>query len=313
MGASLLLIRLLHDYLRSSRGVTALNTLPTVLPLIRTTPTSSPMATMYSPVVPMNYLISLCDNAATPTSPLHCPLSPVKQTTVQISAQPTIIHDSSHSCPKCSTNSIDSKHFSSSFHLSSIIPCHSDSLSVQWHIPSQKAKCIAMTTSNQTLECIKLPIHATPTTTPNIPIFSISPDLKDSALLNLSHTAENNLHVVVTKMSNFDSYKTSWSNHIIAALPDSIFLGTGCCLNGILTLIEWNYSQNVTRLVKDQVNTSALMPWSLILSDTVCMVMNDGDELRYLIYTCIVDVMKNFEFLRSSHRHIHVCPCMYST
>lgn len=271
----MLFIRLLHDYLRSSRGVTALNKLPNILPLIKTTPTSSPMATTYSPVVPINYLTS-SDTMATPTSPRVFPLSPsIKQTIVQISAHSIISHDSSHSCPKCSSVSIESHKHSSSLHLSSTIHSQSDPLTVQWHIPSHKVKSVAMTSTNQTLDCVKLPLQTTPS---NIPIFSISPDLKDSALLNLSHTAENNLHVVVTKLYNFNSYKTTWPNHIIAALPDSVFLGVGSCINAILTLIDWNYSQNMTRLTKDHVNASGLTPWALILNDAVCMVLKEGGD-----------------------------------
>lgn len=259
--------------MRSCRGVTAITSPPVLLPMVRHTPPSSPSTTTFSPVVSLEYLISSRNNemATPPYHPSPRPVQDMKQNTVLISAHPTIVHDSSHSCPKCSSSS--STEPKSNYIVSSSLQCDSASLTVQWSIPSSKTDSVVMA-SNHTIDYIKFPSVDSPD--PCVPIFSVSPDLKESALLNMSHTAENHVHVVVTKSSNFSAYHSAWPSHIIAALPDCVFKGTGSCLNAIKALGQWNYLQNAAK------SKSVVFPWLLVLGDSVCMVLREAGEKRYV-------------------------------
>ncbi len=277
MGACLLLVRLLHEYLRSSRGVTAVSRSPVPLPLVTHALPSSPVATSFSPVVSIDYLTTNHREGDTPTPYRPSPEEP-KHSTILISAHPNIAHDSSHSCPKCSSVPSSAETTPTiNYTLSSVLETNVSTYDVQWNIPSNKTDLIVMAT-NHVIECIKLPlgdIDHTPSRHTPIPIFSISPDLKESALLNLSHLTENHLHIVITKSSNFSTYQNIWPSHIIAALPDTLFSGTGSCFNAVKSLGQWNYAQNTARN-----NEAVVLPWLLVLNDSVCMVLKDGEEKR---------------------------------
>ncbi len=283
MTACLLLVRLLHEYLRSSRGVAAIAKQPIVLPMVNHTPPSSPMATIFSPIVSVEYLTSSSRDHGDPNPHGNlshfCPSSPsdTKPNSVLINAHPSIAHDSLHSCPKCSSvppSSNESKP-SVNYILSSMLQYNSSSLSIQWSIPSSKTDLVVMATNN-TIECIRLPLNDR--THISVPVFSVSPDLCESALLNLSHTAEDNMHIIVTKLTNFSLYQNAWPTHVIAALPDYLFAGSGSCLNAVKCLGHWNYIQNIIR--NKSSSPSSVSPWLLIIDDSVCMILKETEEKR---------------------------------
>ena len=141
--------------------------------------------------------------------------------------------------------------------------------------------------TKHTLEYIKLPVSSSAPVI--IPIFSISPDLKDSALLNLSHSAPDNLHFIITKMSNFSVYQKSWPQHIISGLPDHLFSSIGSCLNAVKTLAQWNYQQNVSGLASMAGGSGSVLPWILIMDDSVCMVQDGEEEKRLVMITSIIN------------------------
>ena len=60
-----------------------------------------------------------------------------------------------------------------------------------------------------------------------VPIFTPSIGRDSSALLNLCHSGFTGLHVVVTVMSEMQSYMKAWPGHMIMALPDSEASGRG--------------------------------------------------------------------------------------
>ena len=276
MGACLLLVRLLHEYLRSSRGVAAIAKPPIVLPMVRHTPPPSPMATIFSPIVSVEYLTSSIHDHGNPSH--FCPSTlDTKQNSVLINAHPSISHDSFHSCPKCSSASPSSNEPKTSVNyiLSSMLQCNSSSLSVQWSIPSSKTDLVVIATNN-TIECIRLPPNDS--SHRSVPIFSISPDLKESALLNLSHTAYDHLHIIITKSSNLSAYQNAWPTHVIVALPDYVFSGLGSCLNAVKCLGQWNYMQNIIR--NKNLSPLAVSPWLLTIDDSVCMILKETEEKR---------------------------------
>ena len=279
LGACLLLVRLLHEYLRSSQGVTAITRTPTLLPLISPTPPPSPLTTSFSPIVSIDLLTAFRDKTKFPPSSFYLPASETKTSSVLINAHPSIVHDSSHSCPKCSSKKGSGETTPTNYILSSVINYNSASQSVQWSIPASKVDMVSMT-ANGTFECIKLPLcPLSPNPAVAIPIFTISPDLKELALLNMTHTADKHLHIVVTKLSSLPHYQKSWPNHIIVGLPDDVFSGSGSYLSAVKALGQWNYHQN---LQKNKNSSNAhVLPWLLLLNDTVCMIMDDAMDERY--------------------------------
>ena len=62
---------------------------------------------------------------------------------------------------------------------------------------------------------------------PLSPVFSVSVGRDSSALLDLSHTLSDHLHVVVTVQSDLVEYVRAWPRHLIMALPDREASGRG--------------------------------------------------------------------------------------
>ena len=110
--------------------------------------------------------------------------------------------------------------------------------------------------------------HASPN--PHSPIITLSLTHKGAALLNLHHTAPSLLHIIVTATSQLEAYQKSWSNHIIAAVPDSALNGLGNALNTVKRLAHWNYQQN--RRLSSGEAERWVWPCVLLMSDNCCVL-----------------------------------------
>ena len=80
---------------------------------------------------------------------------------------------------------------------------------------------------NGVMERLCLPAKPDSNMFDEVPIFTLSLGRANSALLNLSHSGVSGLHVVVTVISEMQSYMGAWPGHVIMALPDSEASGRG--------------------------------------------------------------------------------------
>ena len=289
-GACLILVRLLQDYIRSSLGVTAVTRPPTALSVVSSALSSSSISSSsHSRIVPLHILQSLQESRISSplssTPPLVSSLvssshgdNSSSQGTL-INATPYMAHNSTHSCPECSTAASSQAANKSplAHNITSTLTLNGNTVTVQWYIPPLLHSQCLLSSDSKTLELILLPHRVSQHNFPLSPIFTLSLVHKGAALLNLRHTAASLLHIVVTAMSQFDAYQQAWGNHIIACLPDAVFSGLGNTMNALKSLAMWNYQQNLWMANRSSPPgskaTAAQRVWPcvLLMSDTCCM------------------------------------------
>lgn len=273
-----MLVQLLQDYLRSSQGVMAVSRSPLLLPLSNTLPTSPTTApSVHSRIVPLVLLKQLQANAK--DSPILSPCNSVKSivectSNILINASSSVNHDATHSCPTCSTAQLREQDAPSLVSFLSALSLGSVNTTVHWSIPNSKLNVVVV--NRESLAYVKFPTSSS-TTSPPLPIFSVSLSSKGAALLNLHHSAPTHNHIIVTKMSNLEVYQQHWTNCIIAAFPDSVFSGQGATLNAVKRLAQWTYEQN-----RSAVQPSSVCPWVVVLDDSVCMIKEAGNDEKRL-------------------------------
>lgn len=289
MGTCLLLVRLLHDYLRSSQGLTAVSCPPSVLPILSSHDCLLSSHSPHCRIVPLDLLSQLQSDSA-PSSPPTISIAAVGQATseeVLVSSSPYMAHNSSHSCPECSSqqtpqDAVTAHRFSSSLLLGS------STVTVQWSIPSGKFSQAVIGHDKTYLDLLRLPTWNKPHLPSRSlsPIFSIALGQPASALLNLRHMAPNQLHVIVIRLTKLESYYQTWPEHIIAALPDHAFVGMGGIYNSVKRLAEWIYEQNI-HLANSMGNgrgqvEGSVWPLVVLMRESVCMVqeLEDSEDKR---------------------------------
>ena len=234
----------------------AVNKPPSLLPVISSS-SVAPSST-HSFVVPLEFL----KQGLTLPSPVNSPLISLNNVVLTVSS--SVAHNASHSCPKCSLNSPTERSSPITHTFTSILTFNSSAITIHWSIPTNKLTLVSIGV-DQTLNYIKFSSEPT--------IFSLSLDQNGSALLNLSHTARNNLHIIVTKQSLLEPYIHSWPNNIIVALPDTFINGLGSTLQCIKCLGQQLYERNV-----QEWGVSNVSPWLLLCDDNVCMVQEKIDD-----------------------------------
>ena len=280
-GACLILVRLLQDYIRSSLGVTAVNRPPTALSVVSSASPSF-SSSSHSRIVPLPLLQSLQELSPSPSLSSTPPLmssshgdSSSSQGTL-INATPYMAHNSTHSCPECSTASSQANKSPLAHNITSTLTLNGSTVTVHWHIPPLLHSQCLLSSDSKTLEMILLPYRVSQHSFPLSPIFTLSLVHKGAALLNLRHTAASLLHIVVTAVSQFDAYQQAWGDHIIACLPDAVFSGLGNTMNALKSLAMWNYQQNLWMANRSSPPGKAAIaqrvwPCVLLMSDTCCM------------------------------------------
>ena len=201
---------------------------------------------MYSRVVAPGYLKKLYQELIDdendtksfpniPPSPSHL-ATPTQQATPTPSTVLTLsqyrIHDSTHSCESCSEISRSHSTVTCSILTQSIPTSHDSHMTIRWYIPSSMTKYCVIDEENRVLQRLCLPMTSSDKHNSKlfdeIPVFTPSVGRGTSALLNLTHSGmSEGLHVIVTTMSEMQSYMGAWQGHVIMALPDNEALGKG--------------------------------------------------------------------------------------
>ncbi len=169
--------------------------------------------------------------------------------TLSLSVSSHVTYDCTHSCADCSKYLRGS--LSPSALLTSSLPMEEGaSITIRWCVPSRFQQLFVISQDRKTVSHLKLPVvhRGRPSPLPLSPIFVPSLGRDSTGLFNLYHTTQESceqMHVIVTSSSQFDTYRKAWPNHIIMALPDegSLGLGEGLCVvirmwacNGVLRL-----------------------------------------------------------------------------
>jgi len=262
-GAWLLMVRLLHDHLRSSQGVVVENPpassrsflsrtsegdevplLTNSVPMYITSPS-------YSPIVPLEYLQSVArdaceENDRKPDIALlkDSPQSQAEfsslmtansvselRHTVSIPISPYIAYDFTHSCADCAKY-LRGSPLAHPEVLTSLLPTEQGGhITLQWHVPTYQQKHCVISPDRKTLERLKLAtlrLKGEKTIShPLSPIFTPTLSRESSGLFNLFHSSYESLHVLVTTSGQFEKYCKTWPNHLIMALPEQDSLGLG--------------------------------------------------------------------------------------
>ena len=264
-GAWLLMVRLLHDHLRSSQGV-VVECPPTPSSIFLTRPTQddeSPLLSntalppslqsqsKCSSIVPLKHLQALTrqsceDNDRKPIIHLsedspksQAEFSTLSTTnpqnehrhTVLIPISQYVAYDFTHSCTDCAKY-LRGSPVSRAEILTSFLPTEEGGhISLQWHIPTYQQKHCVISPDRKTLERLKLPTLKLKGEKniphPLTPIFTPTLSRESSGLFNLFHSSFEGLHVIVTTSGQFERYCKAWPNHIIMALPEQDSLGLG--------------------------------------------------------------------------------------
>ena len=262
-GAWLLMVRLLHDHLRSSQGVVVKSSpTPSSVFLTRLSqddeaPLLSHAALPLSPqskcstIVPLRHLQAMTrqsceDNDRKPIISLsedspksQAEFSTLSTTnsqnehrhTVLIPLSPYVAYDFTHSCTDCAKY-LRGSPVSHAEILTSLLPTEqSGHISLQWHIPTYQQKHCVISPDRKTLERLKLPTLKLKGDKniphPLTPIFTPTLSRDSTGLFNLFHSSFEGLHVLVTTSGQFERYCKAWPNHIIMALPEQDSLGLG--------------------------------------------------------------------------------------
>jgi hypothetical protein len=251
--ASLLLVHLLKDYMRSNQGISAINQSPLLLPL-------GYQSTTHSQVLLMEQLGDTCDVTCKTEQPSLSSLESVNNSGIVMAVPSTMIHNAAHSCPKCTKNTSVITHT-----LSSQIPfIDTTPITIKWNIPSHRLNYIT-TLHDSTLDFI----HMSSLTL----ICSLSMDYTDNSLLNFTHTASDNLHIIITKHSLMESCRNNWPKSIIGSVPDLALSGMGSSLEIVKSLGKHFYQRNV-----EEKGEADVSPWLLICNDRVCMVQERRND-----------------------------------
>ncbi len=299
-GAWILLIKLLHDHLCSSQGVTVENLfLPISMFLspsnrpsdsegsegnsvnLNHNSSSSLSSSNHCRIVPLKYLHSLLKKSSDTESKGNVEVKPTinitdvpTQSTAEssflgvgpslgdrctVSVSQYMMYDFTHSCNECSPyirgSPVPPEFLTFALPLSKQTKgsggvdvgggggagttSGSDmTITLQWYIPSTHHKLCVINASRKTLERLNLPtmkakrddVHPHPMT----PIFVPTFGRDSSGLFNLFHSHYFQLHVLVTSISEFDSYCKAWPNHIVMGVPDREATGLGMCVSPLL-------------------------------------------------------------------------------
>ena len=262
-GAWLLMVRLLHDHLRSSQGVVVESSpIPSSVFLTRLSqddesPLLSHAALPRSPrskcstIVPLRLLQAMVrqsceENDRKPIFSLsedspksQAEFSTLSTTnsqnehrhTVLIPLSPYVAYDFTHSCTDCAKY-LRGSPVSHAEILTSLLPTEQGGhISLQWHIPTYQQKHCVVSPDRKTLERLKLPTLKLKGEKniphPLTPIFTPTLSRDSIGLFNLFHSSFEGMHVLVTTSGQFERYCKAWPNHIIMALPEQDSLGLG--------------------------------------------------------------------------------------
>lgn len=274
-GAWLLFVRLLVDHLHSLQGVVVINDPLTASVFIRESSSSSDhtpsdhASSMHSRIIEVDQLQTLCNGTAVEGVPPKAVATPTSHT-MSLPLSPYTAYDATHSCTECVKRGMSSSHAHT---LTSLLPLEGEgSLLLQWHVPEAALKHFVLSPDRRTIERVKLPtlkakMADSKCSTAMSPILTLSPSLETAALLNLSHTGFDGLHIVVTLASQFETYRKVWPHVTIVGLPDMGCLGTGNTYHLTKVLAQHNY-----HLAQQQEGTQRIVwPYILLKSDQCVM------------------------------------------
>lgn len=261
-GAWLLFVRLLMDHLHSLQGVMVVCD-PLAGSIFLGEGSS---ASLHSRIIPLEQLHSLSSKTTVEGNPPKAAPVPTCHT---VPLSPYTAYDTTHSCTECA------KRMSSSHtHLvTSILPLEVEgSVTVQWHIPDSALKHFVLSPDRRTVERVRFPtFKAKDSKSSSItPIITLSSGHEGMALLNLSHTGFDGLHVVATQASQFDSYRKVWPHVVIMGLPDSGCLGTGNTYHLTKAFAQHNYLLNAVAQQQES-GQRTVWPFVLIRNDQCVM------------------------------------------
>ena len=237
-----------------------------------------------SRIIPLESLQTLC-KATMEGSPPKTVTVPTSHT-VSLNLSQYTAYDATHSCTECIKRAMQSNHAHT---LTSLLPLEGEGpLVLQWHVPEGALRHFVLSLDRRSIERLKLSTLKTkmadtkcPSVTSLTPIITISVGLEAAALLNLSHTGFDGLHIVVTLASQFEAYRKVWPNTIIVGLPDMGCLGTGNTYHLTKTLAQHTYLLNMAAHQESTQRT--VWPFVLMKSDQCVMwKMIDSTAKRWV-------------------------------
>lgn len=235
--------------MRSSQGVLIISQHPLLLPLSKSSTESHVLE------------LSQLKQGGIHDLPINATPSNTMCDNVLMTVPFAVAHSASHSCLKCTTfktSALPVHTFTSQIYFTETL------VEVTWSIPSCHLDSVVLTEEGL-LHFIKF--SALPT------IFSLSFDYQEDALLNISHTASENVHVIITRQSFLEDCEKVWLGNIIAGIPDAVVQGMGSSLEIVKAIASQFYERNI-----EQTGAEVISQWLLICNDCICMVKDDTDK-----------------------------------
>lgn len=232
-----MLVRMLHDHLRSSKGVAVEMGTP-VDSIFLQDSSSDPSSSdsKHSKIVSMEYLTEqLCNGVDSKdfsklSSSVATTIEYKKPAVTMISTSPYMAYNVSHSCKECTSVPTPSTTPRLPGSLISKLPMKDGSfIALKWHIPSSQAKhWLVGGEGKMYLKLSHTASERNGAVRIRTPVFVPTMGRDMTGLFNLFHTGYEQLQVLVTVETQFEKYCKAWPNHIIMAIPnqDAIGLGT---------------------------------------------------------------------------------------
>lgn len=231
-----MLVRLLHDLLRSSKGVTVEMGTPTKSIFLRdsTTNFSSDDDSKHSKIVTIECLTDqLCNGV---DSKDFQKLSSNVSTTIEfkrpaittISTSPYMAYNVSHSCKQCLPTPVASAVSPHPDSLTSKLPLNDGSfITLKWRVPPSQAKHCVLGGDAMYLKLSYNSDRDEETARIRTPVFVPTVGRDSTGLFNLFHTGYEHLQVLVTVESQWEKYCKAWPNLIVMAIPNHDAIGLG--------------------------------------------------------------------------------------
>lgn len=237
-----MLVRLLHDHLRSLKGVTIeMGTPVDSIFLQNSSPHLQSSGRKHSKIVTMEQLTEQLYNGVASkdfqklSSEVPVTIEFSKPAIMTISASPYMAYDVSHSCKECPGPPVS---------RSSTVPLLSDLftsklpqrdgsfITLKWHVPpSQASLCVV----REETMYIKLSCTSDSDETVRVktPVFVPTMGRDLTGLFNLFHAGYDQIQVLVTVETQFEKYCKAWPNLTIMAIPNQDAIGLGVCANDL--------------------------------------------------------------------------------